>query len=79
LESQLSPQKWGGFPEILKDGVHGYLVNPDDPFALAKALQHILSQPKLEQRMGQAVRELAIGEFSWDTIARRTVQLYKSL
>jgi len=71
--------KVGGFPEILKDGVHGYLVNPDDHFALAEALQRILSQPELAQRMGRAVRELAMGEFSWDTIAHKTVQLYQSL
>jgi glycosyltransferase involved in cell wall biosynthesis len=71
--------KVGGFTEVLKDGVHGHLVNSDDPFALAEALWHILSQPDLARRMGQAARQLAVEKFSWDSIAQRTVRLYKNL
>jgi starch synthase len=29
--------------------------------------------------MGKAGRERAVREFGWDTIARRTVELYQSL
>ena len=71
--------KIGGFAEVLKDGVHGYLVEPGDVDGLRRALQRILSQPKLAQQMGKSVEELAGGELSWDSIAKRTLQVYQSL
>jgi len=71
--------KIGGFAEVLKNGVHGYLVEPGDVDGLAKALQGILSRPELAQQMGKAVEELAGGELSWDSIAKRTMRVYQSL
>jgi glycosyltransferase involved in cell wall biosynthesis len=71
--------KVGGFPEIIKDGVHGYLVNPGNVDELAQVMEMILSQPATAWRMGKAVEELAKGELSFDTIANKTVQVYRRL
>ncbi len=69
----------GGLAETLEDGVHGFLVEPGDVDGLAKALEAILNDPESAQKMGHAVRALSQGELSWDTIAQRTVQLYRGL
>lgn len=69
----------GGFAETIQDGVHGYLVEPGNVESLAKALERILDQPEVMEQMSKAVQDLAVKELSWDTIAHRTIQLYKML
>lgn len=54
----------GGPLEILEDGVHGRLVPPDDPVALADALSALLSDPEGARAMGQAGRERALEHFA---------------
>ena len=69
----------GGFAEVLKDGVHGFLVDPEDVEALAQALARLLADDELRARMGKAVQELAGGELSWESIAEKTIGVYESL
>jgi starch synthase len=69
----------GGIPEVVDDGVTGLLVPPDDPSALAAAMNTVLADPKRAAAMGQAGRERAVTEFGWAAIARQTADLYESL
>jgi glycosyltransferase involved in cell wall biosynthesis len=41
-------------PELVHDGVNGFLVEPGEPEAVAGAISRILSDPQLAARMGQA-------------------------
>ena len=78
----------GGIPEVVADGTTGILVEvdqdpdgtPRDParFAadLAAALDTLLDDPELADRLGRAGRERAIGEFSWARAAQRTLEVY---
>jgi starch synthase len=56
--------------------VTGLLVEPDDPPALASALNELLADPARAAAMGQAGRERAVTEFGWDTVAAQTAALY---
>lgn len=71
----------GGIPEVVEDGKTGVLVSVDDDFetGLAQALDSVLGDPEAAGRMGEAGRERAVGEFGWDAVARRTVQLYREI
>jgi alpha-maltose-1-phosphate synthase len=69
----------GGIPEVVADGETGLLVPPDDPAALAEALNALLSDPDRAQVMGQAGRKRAVAEFGWQAIAAQTVSLYSKL
>jgi len=69
----------GGFAEVLSDGVHGFLVEPGDPNALASALATVLGDDVLRNRMARAVQALSSGELSWKSIARRTMELYQEV
>ena len=69
----------GGIPEVVDDGVTGLLVPPDDPPALAAAMNAVLTDPKRAAAMGRAGRERAVTEFGWAAIARQTVDLYESV
>jgi len=69
----------GGIPEVVDDGVTGLLVPPDDPAALAGALNALLRDPDRARGYGDAGRARAVGEFSWPAIASETVALYTEL
>jgi alpha-maltose-1-phosphate synthase len=69
----------GGIPEVVVDGETGLLVPPDDPAALAGALNALILDPARAAAMGAAGRKRAATEFGWDAIAAQTVQLYDAL
>ena len=69
----------GGIPEVVADGETGLLVPPDDPPALAEALNALLRDPARARAMGQAGRKRAIAEFGWPAIAAQTAELYAEL
>jgi glycosyltransferase involved in cell wall biosynthesis len=45
-----------GIPDVVEDGVNGYLVDPDDEGQLADALVRLLSDRALAERLGAAAR-----------------------
>jgi glycosyltransferase involved in cell wall biosynthesis len=45
-----------GIPDVVEDGVNGYLVDPDDAAALAELLVRVLSDRALAERLGAAAR-----------------------
>jgi starch synthase len=69
----------GGIPEVVADGETGLLVPPDDPSALASALNSLLGNPGRASAMGRAGRTRAVTEFSWQAVAARTAVLYSEL
>ncbi|MFB9364997.1 glycosyltransferase [Kitasatospora sp. NPDC001664] len=46
----------GGMPEVLDDGVEGFLVEPADPAGLAAAFGKLAADRGLRERMGEAAR-----------------------
>jgi glycosyltransferase involved in cell wall biosynthesis len=68
----------GGFPELASTGA-ARIVPAGDPAALRRALQELLGDPPALARMAARAREAAEGKYSWDSIARRTLDLYRSL
>ena len=75
----------GGIPEVVDDGRTGLLAHhdDDDPGAferdLAARLGELLGDPARAADMGRAGRERAVAEFGWPAIARRTLELYRSV
>jgi alpha-maltose-1-phosphate synthase len=69
----------GGIPEVVTDGATGLLVPPDDPPELASAINALIADPARAAELGARGRARAVAEFSWDSIAAQTAQLYASL
>jgi starch synthase len=75
----------GGIPEVVADGLTGLLVpyhaveTAEFEAGLAAAINELCADPARAAAMGKAGRERAVHEFSWDAIAHRTVELYRSL
>jgi glycosyltransferase involved in cell wall biosynthesis len=47
----------GGIPDMIDDGVTGYVVPPRDPTALARRLAELLGDPARAEKMGRAARD----------------------
>jgi glycosyltransferase involved in cell wall biosynthesis len=55
---------FAGTPEFLTDGVHGVLVPPGEPVALAAALSRLAGDPELRSKFGEAARTRLVMDFS---------------
>lgn len=66
-----------GCREVVRDGDNGLLVPPRDPVALADALERLITDATLRQRMGIRGRERALVEFSTGRIVGETLALYR--
>jgi starch synthase len=71
----------GGIPEVVDDGVSGFLVDLGDGFdeRLAQAVVPLLEDPARAAELGAAGRRRAVADFGWDAIAARTVEVYRSV
>ena len=70
----------GGIPEIVTDGLTGMLVPQASPDALAGAALDLLARPAdAVGLMGAAARRAVERQFSWDAVARRTLDVYAEL
>lgn len=69
----------GGVPEVLVDGVTGFLVPPKDPSALAGRLVQLLKDAALRERMGRAALERARECFTVEKMVEGTDAVYRSL
>ena len=56
----------GGTPDIIQDGVTGYLVNYGDVETLADRIVGLLTNPGLRDRMGAAARERVAEHYTFD-------------
>jgi glycosyltransferase involved in cell wall biosynthesis len=68
----------GGFAEVAATGA-ARTVPPGDPRALHHALRELLDDPEARQEMVRKGLAAAEGEYAWEKIARRTLDLYESL
>ena len=70
---------FGGFPEVVQDGVTGLLYPPQDAAALAVALRRILADPAAAQQMGEAGRAYVLRHFTWAAVADRVLEAYETI
>lgn len=66
----------GGIPEVVDDGVTGLLVPPQDPSALADALESLLANPVLRTRLVEAGRERVSATYGAAAASQRMIDLY---
>lgn len=70
----------GGTPEIVLDGETGVLVPPEDPRALAEALDALLADPERRARLGAAGRaRIEAAGFTRAAMVERTRSVYREV
>lgn len=68
-----------GCREAVEDRVNGYLVPIKDIMALVKALEVLISDSRLRERMGEASRSKALEEFDEDKLVNKVMDIYGKL
>ena len=66
-----------GVPELLDDGDNGLVVPPDDPAALAAALERLMRDPSLRQRLGAAAEQKVRTRFDYHNSIRQLTELFE--
>ena len=69
----------GALPETVIDGETGFLVEKNDPQALAQQILRLLTDDDLREKMGRAARRRALSTFTWELAASRVAGLYRRL
>jgi colanic acid/amylovoran biosynthesis glycosyltransferase len=68
-----------GIPELVEDGVSGYLAAEGDAEALAQELARMIAHPERWGAMGKAGRQRVESEFNSQRLNDRLVTLYQNL
>lgn len=67
----------GGVPEVISDGVDGYLVEFGDVPALANMIQFLLQRPDIAREMANAGRRKVLAEHTWDHKIAHIAEIYE--
>jgi glycosyltransferase involved in cell wall biosynthesis len=69
----------GGNPEVVQDGVNGYLVPIRDKQALVDRIIELLRNREQREKMGREGRSIAEGMFRMSTAAQRYLEIYERI
>jgi glycosyltransferase involved in cell wall biosynthesis len=63
-------------PEVVEDGVTGFVVPPNDPAAIGERLERFRRDPARAAAMGKAARARVLERFTWDCVVQRCLDAY---
>ncbi|MFO7321146.1 MAG: glycosyltransferase [Chloroflexota bacterium] len=66
-----------GIPELIEDGVTGYLIEPGNVDQLVDALERLVRDPELRRRLGRNGREKVVREFDLDQNAKTLIRYFQ--
>ncbi len=69
----------GGIPDVVRHEETGLLVPPDDPGALANAIETIVANPTVAKEMGARGSRDVETRFGWDRVVADLVGVYDSI
>jgi glycosyltransferase involved in cell wall biosynthesis len=65
-------------PEIVVDGVTGFVVPPNDSKALSDKIAWLRDHPERARAMGEAARLHILDKFTWPRVVQRCLNIYRS-
>lgn len=68
-----------GSEDIIQDGVNGLLVESEQPAKMAQALQRIIADTELAQRLGQEGRTTVLRDYQLRHVTEQTITLYRHI
>ena len=69
----------GGAPEVVEEGISGFLVDYPDSASMAARLTTLLRDAALRERVGRAARQRVVGAYSAASMVRQIEDLYAKL
>jgi glycosyltransferase involved in cell wall biosynthesis len=68
-----------GCKDFITEGYNGFLVPPNDPVALADALERLATNPDLRKQVGMAARTRVMEKYTTGFVNSATLQVYREL
>ncbi len=65
-------------PEVVEDGVTGFVVPPGDHAALDQKLRWLRDHPEQAKSMGHAARRRVLEKFTWPQVVKRCLEVYQA-
>lgn len=65
-------------PELVEDGVTGFIVPPNDPKAIQEKLDYLKANPEIAKGMGMRGRKVVEQKFTWTAVVERCLKAYAS-
>jgi glycosyltransferase involved in cell wall biosynthesis len=69
----------GGVPEVVEDGVSGFLVDPGDAPGLSNAVLRLLNDADRAREMGEKGRAIAVENYDINRVVARVEDVFSSL
>ena len=69
----------GGVPDVVEDGVGGFLVEPGDVDTLASKITQLAGDTNLRRKMSEAGRNLVLQKFDWRENAKMMEDVYREV
>jgi len=69
----------GGMPEIIKDGINGFIVPVRDFEAMAAKICQLLEDVKLKERFGYTGRQMVESQYTKEKVTQETLGVYKKV
>lgn len=69
----------GGIPDLLRDGLDGFLHGRDDLAGMARSIIKLLADADLAANMGKSARDRVCSEFTLKKLGDRTIRRYQEL
>ncbi len=66
-------------PEVVEDGVTGYLCQRDDVDGYVETIGRLAENPHLRMAMGEAARAKIVAQFGYDQLAQGLLDIYRQL
>ncbi len=69
----------GGIPEVVEDGVNGFLVQPKCPEAIAEKILELNADEDLRGRLGEAARETVLERYTAEKVVGQYLEIYEGV
>ncbi len=69
----------GGMPEIIRDGINGFVIPIKDFEALASRIIRLLTDEDLRRRFGYTGREMVESHYTKEIVSRNTMDVYRKI
>ena len=64
-------------PELIEDGVNGFIVPPNDAAAIGEKIRFLRDHPTAADEMGRRARTAVLDRFTWRAVAARCLDAYQ--
>jgi len=69
----------GSLPEVVEDGVTGFVIDPDNREKFAKAIVLLVKDQKRRKKMGEKAALTVADKFSWETCGKETIKVHNKI